>query len=563
MAAKVYASIVRLTSMRAGGPTGAVAAPGRRGETTARTRSVWATQSLLAAVVVVVALIMLAIAPGEFTSWPFTVGVASIVGITAVSLAVPWHRLPRTAILALPMLDIAAIGLMEYGSGLYTGFLWVFPTVWIATHFGFAALAAGGTLICLLMLATAVSAQHDAATLPRLLVVLLSLTFLGISIQLGTRRTRAFQTLLRRQAGKLEETVTQVRAQERRVRFVLDAIDLGIVRITAGGRILAVNDTYLTLYGLDPEHPERPGRSVEYATLRGEPLPPSRRPLVRAAAGETVQEERVWLFDADGVWHALTVSIRPLPPAPGEEASTLLVVREVTALIESEQARERIATIVSHELRNPLTAVLGHAELLAEDPGLPAGARGQAQVIEAAAHRMRHLVEEILARPDAGPGERVVRTRIDLRRILAASVESFGPAAGARGVALELDVPDPLPSVGDAFRLRQVVDNLLSNAIKYTPAGGAVTVHGATDAETVTVRFVDDGVGISSRDLARIFDPYFRAATARASAVDGTGLGMGIARAIVEAHGGRLDVASEPGVGTTVTIALPNGEGEE
>ncbi|WP_460776069.1 sensor histidine kinase [Microbacterium sp. GXF7504] len=526
-------------------------------DTTARTRSVWASQLLLAAVVVVVALIVQALAPEQFATWQFATGVAAIVVVTAVSLAMPWQRLPRGAILALPMLDIVAIGLMAHGSAISTGFLWVFPVVWIATHFGLAAMLTGGALICLLMLVDAVSNRDDEAAVGSLLIVLLSLTFLTISTALTTRQTRAFQTLLRRQAGKLQETVTDVRAQGHRIRFLLDSVDLGIVRVAPDGRVLTVNDTYLSLYGLDPDRPGEPGRSVEYSSLRGEPLPPHRRPLARAAAGEPVEDELVWLFDAEGAWRAVAVSIRPLPPTTGEEASTLLMVREVTALIESQLARDRIATIVSHELRNPLTAVLGHAELLAEDDTLPERAREQVRVIEAASHRMRHLIEEILAHPHDGSSARLVRTPIDLRRIVGASVASFQPVADAGGVTVHVDAPRALPAVGDAFRLRQVVDNLLSNAIKYTPPGGGVTVRGEAADGVVRIAVVDEGVGIAAADLERVFDPYFRAATARASGVGGTGLGMGIARSIVESHGGRLELTSEQGVGTTVTVTVP------
>ena len=545
--------------MLAGDVIVAEAAPEPEADGAVRTRSVWASQLLLAAVVVVVALIVQALAPAQFTTWQFSSGVAAIVVITAASLAIPWHRLPRNAILVLPLLDILAIGLIEHGGDIATSFLWVFPVVWISTHFRMAAMLTAGGLICLIMLVNAVVRANDEAAVARMLVVLLSLTFLAISTHLATRQTRAFQTLLRRQAGKLQETVTNVRTAEQRVRFLLDSVDLGIVRVGDDGRILTVNETYASMYGIDPEQPSEPGTSVEYTALRGEPLPPERRPLARAAACERIEEELVWLFDAEGTWRALEVTVRPLPPTPRERASSLLMVREVTALVESQQARDRIATLVSHELRNPLTAVLGHAEILVEDTSLPPRVREQLQVIESASHRMQHLIEEILARPQDAVAAQAGRAAIDLMPVVAASVDSFRPTAEAAGVEVRVDAPERLPVVGDAFRLRQVVDNLLSNAIKYTPRGGVVMIRGAAEAERVRLEIVDTGIGIAPEDLPRVFEPYFRAQSARASGAAGTGLGMGIARSIVESHGGRLELSSQPGVGTTASIVLPAG----
>ncbi|MDQ1129332.1 cell wall metabolism sensor histidine kinase WalK [Microbacterium sp. SORGH_AS_0888] len=409
----------------------------------------------------------------------------------------------------------------------------------------------------LALLHTAITGFDDS-TIARLLIIALSLSFLGMSTYLTARQTRAFKRLLQRQAGKLQETVARVRSQERRVSLMLNAIDTGIVRLSADGRVLAMNDTYRWLYGLSGSDPTAPPTSVEYVALRGPALSENDRPIVRAARGETLEEERIWLFDADGGWHALSVSTRPLPDSANEAPSILLVIHDITALIESRRAQERMAAVVSHELRNPLTAILGHAELLAEDESLPARAREQLKVIEAASQRMRLLIDDILShRPAAMIAEPTQHADVDLGRVVAGSVESFRPAADSAGIELALDVPPGLWVHGDAFRLRQVIDNLLSNAIKYTPESGHVTVAVAAERDMVRVRVSDDGVGISAEDLPRVFDPYFRTSSAQRSGVSGTGLGMGIARSIVEAHGGELVLESQVDIGTTADVLLP------
>lgn len=251
--------------------------------------------------------------------------------------------------------------------------------------------------------------------------------------------------------------------------------------------------------------------------------------------------------------HALTASTRELAHAPTEPETTLVVITDISDAVSADDARRTLARTVTHELANPLTAIIGYTDLLlAEDLG--ARNHERLELIDAAGARMETLIAEVL---QAGGRERVADEpwrRVDLGELVAASVESFAPAAAAGDVDIAFGGDEPAPVVADAFRLRQVFDNLISNAVKYTPRAGMVTVDVAPDA-AVTIR--DTGIGIAAEDLPRIYDDYFRAETARESGRPGTGLGLGIVRSIVEQHEGSLDVASRPGAGTTVTVRLP------
>ncbi len=212
---------------------------------------------------------------------------------------------------------------------------------------------------------------------------------------------------------------------------------------------------------------------------------------------------------------------------------------------------------MSHELRNPLTAIVGHADLALDDPTLPPKVREQLEVVAGAGERMQKLISEILASSRGVFREQAAPAAADTSRIIASSLESFRPAAAARRVSVVDELPPTADVAGDGFRLRQAFDNILSNAIKYTPAGGTIRVSGEVSPDDVILRFADSGIGIHSDDLTRVFDPYFRARTARENAIPGTGLGMGIVRGIVEEQGGSLYLESELGVGTTVTVILP------
>lgn len=527
------------------------------GGPSSRTRSVWLLQLVLGASVVITVLLVQALEPSLFAVWTFSTGVGVVIALTAVAIMVPWHRLPRNAVALIPFGDIVGIGLLSFGTDLRFGFFWVFPITWIATHFILSLMIASLASVGVIIVADASVNGAGPATALRLIVVLLSLTFIAITAYLSSRQTRAFKQLLRRQASRLQGTLQRVTGQERRVSQMLNGLDTGIARLSADGEVLALNDTYVTLYGIERDEPSRPGGAVEYATLRGEPLPDSERPFARAARGEQFEDERVWLFDAQGDWHALSASTRRLVSSD-EPESTLLIVHDITALIEAERARERLAATVSHELRNPLTAIIGHADLALDDPDLTPKVREQLEVIAGAGERMQTLISEILANSRGVFRDQKVAATADASRIIASSLESFRPAAAARRVSVSDDLPASAEVVGDGFRLRQAFDNILSNAIKYTPGGGSVHVSGALHDDHVELTFADTGIGIHPDDLPRIFDPYFRARAARESPTPGTGLGMCIVRGIVEEQGGSLELESEVGTGTTVTVRLPS-----
>ncbi len=523
-----------------------------------RTRSVWLLQLVLGASVVITVLLVQALQPSLFAVWTFSAGVGVLIALTAVAIVVPWHRLPRNAVALVPLGDVLGIGLLSFGTDLRFGFFWVFPITWIATHFALVLLISALAGVGSVILVDATINGFGPSQALRLIIVLLSLTFIGITAYLTSRQTRAFKQLLRRQAARLQGTLQRVSGQERRVSQMLNGLDTGIARLSTDGEVLALNDTYVALYGIERDDPKRPGGAVEYATLRGDPLADADRPFARASRGEQFEDERLWLYDTTGEWHALSVSTRRLVSSD-EPQSTLLIVHDITALIEAERARERLAATVSHELRNPLTAIIGHADLALDDPALPAKVREQLEVIAGAGERMQTLISEILAtsrgvfRDDAAPAA------ADAGRIIRSSLESFRPAAVSRRVTIHEELPEGLNVVGDAFRLRQAFDNIISNAIKYTPAGGSVQIIGDADPlhGTVVLHFADTGIGIPEDELPRIFDPYFRSQAARDSTTPGTGLGMGIVRSIVVDQGGTLTLESEVGAGTTVSVTLP------
>ncbi|MCW2951156.1 MAG: multi-sensor signal transduction histidine kinase [Conexibacter sp.] len=255
--------------------------------------------------------------------------------------------------------------------------------------------------------------------------------------------------------------------------------------------------------------------------------------------------------------------------APDEELLETLaaisdLVVEVTERRRAEQEAERLKNeffaLVSHELRTPLTSIVGYLELVLERE---AGDVTEQQerflgIVERNARRLQRLVGDLLfvAQVEAGTLN-LERRRAQLETIVRDAVAAALPRAEQLQVTVLADA-EPVPEIeGDPDRLGQLVDNLISNALKFTPAGGSVTVALHRSGGMLELSVTDTGIGIPAAEQARLFDRFFRASTAVEREIPGIGLGLSICRAIADGHGGRIEVESTVGAGTTFRVTLP------
>jgi signal transduction histidine kinase len=261
---------------------------------------------------------------------------------------------------------------------------------------------------------------------------------------------------------------------------------------------------------------------------------------------ERAGEERKRLYDSERV--ALAEA----------EAAQRLLVEQNDRLRELDRLKGEFVALVSHELRTPLTSITGYLELVLDDPELSDDHRRFLDVVDRNAARLLRLVSDLLLVAQIESGRLTLELAdVDLAAVASESVEALRPAADAGEVDLRLDL-GPVPTVrGDRARLGQLLDNLVSNGVKFTEPGGHVVVALGRSGEDVVLAVSDDGIGISADDQRRLFDRFFRASGVQERAIDGTGLGLTIAKAIVAAHGGSIEVSSEEGAGTTLRVRLP------
>ncbi len=225
------------------------------------------------------------------------------------------------------------------------------------------------------------------------------------------------------------------------------------------------------------------------------------------------------------------------------------------------RAQQRFVADVSHELRSPLTGIRGNLDLLRRGAADDPKARQEAlAAIDSEAARMQRLVADLLLLAQADAGVQLQKQIVELDTLL---LDVYRQARlTASGVKVALGKEDQAQVMGDPDRLKQLLLNLVDNAIKYTPSGGEVTLSLERDTHGVRVSVADTGAGIPPRDLSKIFDRFYRADKARsrdplAGSGGGTGLGLAIAKWIADAHGGRIEVQSEMGKGSTFTVWLP------
>ncbi|MDB5097834.1 MAG: domain S-box, partial [Cyanobacteria bacterium RYN_339] len=301
-----------------------------------------------------------------------------------------------------------------------------------------------------------------------------------------------------------------------------------------------------------------------------------RRRLAQVAAGETIVQDVVRRIHKQGHAFNVSMTMAPLRDAAGDVVGASIIARDLAVqeraraqrerleadlatAREAERARDAFFNAISHDLRSPITAVIGWAELLEDEVAGPLtdDQRSYLGMLQAAAGEQLSLLGDLLDLARARAGPFTLRPhQTDVAGLAQATVELLAPEAVKAGLMLVADTPERgLVLAVDRDRIAQVFRNLVSNALKFTPKGGRVVLRVQRDGDQLRCEVEDSGDVIAPADQARLFIPFSQLASGRKSG--GTGLGLAICKSIVEAHGGTIGVGSVPGGGNTFWFSLP------
>jgi two-component system NtrC family sensor kinase len=321
---------------------------------------------------------------------------------------------------------------------------------------------------------------------------------------------------------------------------ILTRVEDGVIAVDAEGRLLILNQTIRTAFHL------------ESGNLAGKPVRDlfQHPDLLEIFETKHTQPARSEISLEDG--KIFNAQITPIP-----EVGLVVTMQDITHLKELDRIKSDFVSTVSHDLRSPLTAILGYVELLDRVGPLTEQQREFVRRVQFSVNNITNLINDLLdlGRIEAGFDAR--KEIVYLSAIIQYSVEGLHSRVVEKEQEIVVNVPDKLPPIlGNPVRLRQMAANLIGNAVKYTPVKGKITVQLFAEGDQLLFQVIDNGPGIPAADQPYIFDKFYRAGNVPADA-PGTGLGLAIVKSIVENHQGRIWVESSPGAGATFTVVLP------
>ncbi|MBK6327990.1 MAG: PAS domain S-box protein [Chloroflexi bacterium] len=363
----------------------------------------------------------------------------------------------------------------------------------------------------------------------------------------------------------------QVNKEKQRLDAILEQSADGVMILDRGLRITVFNKALSTMTGwpaheaIGLSHAEvvqwerlRTNTDLAAAIANGWPMPGSAHLYVE---GDFLRPHHDRHQTADGRLISLGITYAPFLDGNGRMTDIIANVRDLTRYREEEQLQKTFISVISHELKTPVSIIKGYAGTLRrQDANWSREIVDESlTVIEEEADNLTDLIDNLLevSRLQAGTFSLAISDDVQLPKITQTVVRKFSNQTNKH--FFFLDFPQDFPTIwGDERRLTQVLNNLLSNAIKYSIDGGQITIRGTVHANHVTVAIADEGIGIPEYQQHRIFQQFSRLDNALSRKTEGTGLGLYLTRAIVEAHNGRIWFANNTdGPGTTFTFSLP------
>ncbi|GAA1425187.1 sensor histidine kinase [Agrococcus citreus] len=522
-------------------------------------------QLLSLGVLALVLLVLTIVAPAVWDGpwlWASVVVVAAATGLALLGQG-PLYEANWLPVLV-PAMDLLVIMLIlgETDVPRIVAMLAVVPAFWlgfVGRRRGVVIAAVGGTAagVQMALKIADTTGTTMAANAVGAVLVPLALIAAAFFADTYTGRFDRQQVILLEREREKTALAQQLAADGALLDAIFETARIGLMLLDPSGAIVRVNPTL-------SEHPALAGARIRdalggatYLDLESrQPMPNEETPFARAARGESFDNLAFWIARPGHDMFAVTVSSRPLMVA-GEFRGSITSIDDVTTYMRMLDDRDDFVALISHELRTPLTSISGYLEL-ALDEEMPAEVHGWLNVVRRNSDRLRTLVEDLLIVGEMSRGELHLQpAEVDLRDVARDAVATLAHRAVRRGVELRLVDGPAAPIVADARRMSQVLENLISNGIKYTSDAGFVEVRVDVDGEDARLQVADDGPGVAAEESARVFERFYRSSAARASGVQGAGLGLWICRMIVQAHGGSIAFDSVVGEGSVATVRVP------
>ena len=510
------------------------------------------------------AVLMLMFFPGTLANPLFIAFMVTQVLILGLCYFIPWDRLPYPSFLAIPFLDFVSIALgREGGQESLTGIslLAVFPVIWLCASGIYprtALLASFFAPLGIIWVPLFIRGDVTGQDLAKSLLLPVMMLGIGVSVSVLTLSMVRQQRDLEEKDAQLRIALEDSKRQERLLNSVLETVHLGVLAVDADGHDILMNRKQRENHRLAaPAGNSDPNESqlLVFQPDRITKVPVEERPVRRAVLGENFTDNLVWL-GSGSEQRAITTSARAMRDHDGAFAGSVIVFSDVTDLVNALAAKDDFVANVSHEFRTPLTSILGYVELLLDEgEELQDSHREPLNIIRRNSERLLGLVSDLLA---SRSGQLIVSPQtVNVAELVRSSVSAALPRAAAAKVRLRAEAPERLEAHVDSARMSQVLDNLVSNAIKYSPNGGDVVVSLGSEGSELVCHVSDSGMGMSEKDQADVFKKFFRTGNVRNTSIPGVGLGLSISKAIVEAHGGSIQLRSALGQGTTFTVKVP------
>lgn len=352
----------------------------------------------------------------------------------------------------------------------------------------------------------------------------------------------------------LEAALRKAEEARDKIDAILSSIADGLVVSDPHGRIVMMNRAAEAMFSMEAD--SALGQLIADVFRQG----PLHKVIAEAYADSVGSRTAEWEQEPrnGGNYQTIEARIATVNNLQGEKTGAIAILRDITRERELERMKSEFVTVTAHELSTPLASIMGFAELLLQEKGLnPEEEKEALQYIYEKAEKLERIVDDLLSlnRIEFGMPIRLAVAPVDLKAVIEKVCRQYVNRPSQHSFEVIMS-PDKFILNCDRDRIEQVLENLLSNAVKYSPVGSAIRLLLSKSDDQFVLHIEDEGVGMSQEHLERVFDKFYRVDSSD-TAASGLGLGLSIARDIISAHGGQMELKSAPNQGTVVAVSLP------